>query len=87
MDPVAGQLWKHFKGGLYIVESVGKHSETLEETVAYKQVITGDHWYRPLHMWNEMVEHEGKMVPRYSLVSFHSKSEQKRVEAQIGLVK
>ena len=35
MDILPG-LYRHFKGGLYRVEGVARHSETLEEMVVYR---------------------------------------------------
>jgi hypothetical protein len=85
MDPIAGQLFQHFKGGFYIVIAVGKHSETEEDMVCYRAASEETYWFRPLRMWDEMVEHNGKKVPRFRLITAHSRSEQKRIEAQIGL--
>ena len=48
--------YRHFKGGLYEVVGVGKHSETLEELVAYKHFGEDKLWFRPISMWNELVD-------------------------------
>ena len=39
MDILPG-LYRHFKGGLYRVEGVARHSETLEEMVVYRPSFT-----------------------------------------------
>jgi hypothetical protein len=48
------------------VLGVARHSETLEELVVYRQEY-GDRglWVRPLAMFLETVEVEGRRVPRF----------------------
>ena len=59
-------IYRHFKGGRYEVIGVAKHSETLEEMVVYRALYgDGGLWVRPAKMWNENVEHEGKILPRF----------------------
>ena len=59
-------LYRHFKGNLYRLLYVAKHSETLEEMVVY-QALYGEHgiWVRPASMWNEHVERDGYSGPRF----------------------
>jgi len=58
--------YKHYKGKEYEVIGVGKHSETLEEFVVYKALYGDDQiWIRPLGMFNEEVEVNGKKIPRF----------------------
>ncbi|HKA06879.1 MAG TPA: DUF1653 domain-containing protein [Gemmataceae bacterium] len=58
--------YRHFKGGEYEVLAVATHSETHERLVVYRPLY-GDHgwWVRPLAMFVELVEHEGRRVPRF----------------------
>ena len=59
-------IYRHFKGGRYEVIGVAKHSETLEEMVVYRALYgDGGIWVRPLAMWNETVERDGKTFPRF----------------------
>ncbi len=48
---------------------VARHSETEEEFVVYRQLY-GDyaHWVRPAAMFTELVERDGRTVPRFARV-------------------
>ena len=53
---VVGGLYRHYKGGLYRVVSIAKHSETLEELVVYvNETDPTLVWARPISMWSERV--------------------------------
>lgn len=56
--------YKHFKGMEVEVIGVAKHSETLEELVIYRH--DGDLWARPVKMFEETVETDGKKIPRFT---------------------
>ncbi len=62
-------IYRHYKGNLYRVLCVAKHSETLEELVVY-QALYGDcgYWVRPRAMFNETVLVDGKTVLRFAFV-------------------
>ena len=61
-----GKKYRHFKGKEYLVLYIAKHSETLEELVVY-QALYGEEgiWVRPLDMFLEQVEVDGKLVNRF----------------------
>ena len=62
-------IYRHFKGNLYEVVGMALHSETVEEMVIYKALYgEGKTWVRPLSMWDEEVEFEGKKVKRFTFV-------------------
>jgi len=66
MDTVTPGMYEHYKGNRYEVIGVAKHSETLEELVVYRALYgTRETWVRPLSMFFEDVEVEGKRVPRF----------------------
>ena len=51
-----GKTYRHFKGNLYKIIAIAKHSETDEEMIVYQNVEKGDIWTRPKSMWNEVVK-------------------------------
>lgn len=60
-------VYRHFKGNLYQLLFVAKHSETLEDMVVYR-ALYGQRgvWVRPAAMWNETVERDGYKGPRFA---------------------
>ncbi len=71
MDEVKIGRYRHYKGNEYEVLGVGHHSETLEELVFYRALYDqpkygrGALWVRPKKMFLEMVEKDGKKIPRF----------------------
>ena len=63
-------IYRHYKGQLYQVFNVATHSETEEKMVVY-QCLYGNYdlWVRPLSMFQEHVEIEGVMMPRFAFIS------------------
>lgn len=66
--------YKHFKGNIYQVTGIGKHSETGEEMVVYKGLYDGPHgygaiWLRPVAMFEETIERDGKTMRRFAPIS------------------
>lgn len=58
--------YRHYKGNEYEVLGVAKHTETLEEMVVYRALYgDGQIWVRPVEMFLEEVEREGKKVSRF----------------------
>ena len=61
--------YRHFKGGEYQLLHIAKHSETLENMVVYRALYgAGEVWVRPARMWEELVEYNGKTVPRFQKI-------------------
>ena len=61
--------YKHYKGKEYEIIGVARHSETLEELVVYKALYRKyDLWVRPLKMFTEKVEIDGKKIPRFKYI-------------------
>lgn len=61
--------YRHYKGPEYELIDVALHSETEEELVVYR-TLYGDFslWVRPLAMFNEEIEYEGKKIKRFEYV-------------------
>jgi len=61
--------YRHFKGGEYEVLGVARHSEGLEDMVVYRPLYNDTGlWVRPLSMFTEHVERDGKNQPRFTFL-------------------
>ena len=57
MKVEVGQVYKHFKGHIYKIMAIAKHSETLEKMVVYQNIEDVlDVWVRPYEMFIEKVD-------------------------------
>ena len=67
---MTGKYYRHFKGNLYRVLYIAKHSETLEDIVVY-QAMYGERgiWVRPKAMFEEVIERDGKAVRRFEEIT------------------
>lgn len=64
-------LYKHYKGNIYEVVGVAKHSESLENMVVYKATYQkeGENlWVRPLQMFLETVMVDGIEQKRFTKI-------------------
>ena len=62
--------YRHYKGNLYEVVGMAKHSETLEDMVIYKPLY-GEcgTWVRPASMWNDPIETGNGIVKRFERIN------------------
>ncbi len=62
--------YKHFKGNYYQVLHIAKDSETEEYMVVYLPLYgeQPDVWVRPLAMFDEVIERNGKSFKRFQKV-------------------
>lgn len=62
--------YRHFKGNEYEVLGVARDSESEQEYVVYR-ALYGERglWIRPLRMFTEEVERDGRRQPRFTLVA------------------
>ena len=69
MTGITPGRYRHYKGNLYDVIGVARHSETEEELVVYT-ALYGDRglWVRPLAMFRESVSVDGRTVPRFGRI-------------------
>lgn len=69
MEQIKPGRYRHFKGREYEVLGIARHSETEEELVVYR-ALYGDFglWVRPVSMWNETVERDGKTFRRFTYI-------------------
>ena len=64
-------IYQHHKGMKYRVLGVAKHSETLEDLVVYEALYdnkVSKIWARPLEMFLEKIEKDGKLISRFEFV-------------------
>ena len=69
MTSIPTGRYRHYKGQDYEVIGVARHSETEEELVVYR-TLYGDFslWVRPLAMFTEEIEVDGRRVKRFAYV-------------------
>ena len=62
-------IYRHYKGNLYQLLHIARHSET-EEPLAVYRALYGDYgvWVRPLAMFTESVATEQGSMARFALV-------------------
>ena len=56
--------YRHFKGGVYQIIGVARHSETGEELVVYRH--DDALWIRPLDMFFDTIDRDGYHGPRFT---------------------
>ena len=70
-DLVLGGVYQHYKGKNYLVRDLARHSESMEWMVLYECLYENEEgrlWVRPLKMFLETVQIEGKTVPRFKYI-------------------
>ena len=69
MTDIEPGIYRHYKGNIYKLLFIAKHTETMEDMCIY--VDTKDEkkiWARPASMWNEEVTVGGKTVKRFTKI-------------------
>lgn len=75
MPAIESGTYRHYKGNLYEVLGLARHSETLEPLVIYRALYESADfgpdalWARPLVMFTETVTIAGVQVPRFARVT------------------
>jgi hypothetical protein len=69
--PPRGTRFQHYKGGLYQVVGAAILEAQLEPAVIYRPLEgagSAFDWIRLLSDWNELVQRDGGMVPRFQRI-------------------
>lgn len=66
-------IYRHYKGNLYEVIGMVRHSETSEELVLYKALYEtrfgkDSLWVRPAYMFTENIFYQGAEMPRFRYI-------------------
>jgi hypothetical protein len=61
------QLYRHFKGNIYIVVDFAKNSDN-EDVVIYRNINEEQLWVRTLQEFTSMVIYNEVTVPRFTLL-------------------
>ena len=65
-----GEVYKHFKGTVYKIIAIAKHSETMEDLVIYQQINdTTKIWARPINMFNDTITKDNVTFKRFTKIS------------------
>lgn len=69
IDEMLLGIYKHYKGNLYKVHSIARHTESGEELVIYSSLY-GDYgtWARPKTMFKEKLMHQDQLVDRFTFI-------------------
>lgn len=75
-------VYRHFKGNLYQLLDVARHSETGEKMVIYR-ALYGERglWVRPAAMWDEVIERDGRQYRRFTYVADDGATARKLLDA------
>ena len=73
MEKIKPGKYRHYKGNLYEVIGVGRHTETKEELVVYRAIYDDGAWsggwnFKPLGNFLEKVVVNGDEIPRFKRV-------------------
>ncbi len=71
MRELRAGVYKHYKGGLYLVLGVARHSESHEKLVAYIQLSGAEGtkiWVRPYKNFFEEIIAHGVIKPRFAYI-------------------
>ena len=70
-QPQSGDIFKHYKGKLYKVICISRHSEDLTWHVVYEALYdnaVSKVWHRPLEMFMGTLEIDGKETQRFEKI-------------------
>lgn len=67
-EPKTGEVWRHWKGGEYVVCELATDEMTGRPVVVYRCLADGRVWVRDLAVWMQLIGAEGKIVQRFERV-------------------
>lgn len=80
-------IYEHYKKKYYEVIDIARHSETLEYVVVYRMLAEDfGLWVRPVAMFLEPINIEGKTVPRFKFITAQNATaflQQQEIEVKI----
>ncbi len=63
-------IYRHAKGGIYKLLYVARRSEDLSPMAIYESLNSpSGYWARPMDMWDEVVERDGALIPRFAFLA------------------
>lgn len=68
MSKIQQGIYRHYKGNFYKVIDIAKYSENLEDMVIYRALYDNKLWVRPLKMFLEDIEVDGKTQKRFEWI-------------------
>jgi hypothetical protein len=67
--PDVGQVWEHYRGGLYSIVCRSLKEDDLTPLITYHSNLKGTNWTRTLENFTEDVEINGRRRPRFLRVA------------------
>jgi hypothetical protein len=66
-----GQVWKHYKGGMYKILLLAKNVEEgdVVDMVVYQRIDDTQPLTQSVGRFKESVDHNGNTIPRYEFIS------------------
>lgn len=61
-------IYRHYKGGIYLLVSVSLMEDTLDPVVTYRSLADERYWCRSLVSWDSHVIIDNKTVPRFEFL-------------------
>jgi hypothetical protein len=70
LSEVKPGVYRHYKNNLYQVKCVARDIDRMRPFVVYQSLCGNyEHWIRPLSMFQEKIEHDGKILDRFTYLN------------------
>lgn len=67
--PVPGQMWNHYKGGMYEIVAMCNHTDTDEPLVIYRSLSFNGFHARPYCEWHDVISEGNERKQRFTLIT------------------